>query len=265
MAKLTGPLQFTGKIGNLTAFKMKGVDGIVLKECGGPSREKLLNDPQCVNNRRNMSEFGNGSTMASAIRHSFYPLKHIQDSYFFSRLAGLSRKMAKLDKISKWGERGVLISQNGKELEGLDMNKKIFFNTVIRHPLSFEISRVNGSANVIIPDLIPGVSFYNPSQFHLYRIIITLGTVYDRVFNGKEFVQQDPDLRPQLAKVYSDWASVQKTRPASDFNIQIDQFNALPEWGTLILSVGVDFCYPYDANLPGPANMDGCGVILGTA
>ena len=62
MAKLSGPLSFEGKLQDFSAYKMKGVDGIVLRMGWGPSKEDIRTKDNYVNTRRINCEFGGRST-----------------------------------------------------------------------------------------------------------------------------------------------------------------------------------------------------------
>ena len=58
MPFLEGPFAFTGKLDMLSAYRMRGVDKIVVRRKGGPSREKIKTGASFANTRRTMSEFG---------------------------------------------------------------------------------------------------------------------------------------------------------------------------------------------------------------
>ena len=62
MAKLSGPLGFEGKLQDFSAYKMKGVGGIVLRMGWGPSKKDIKTKGNYVNTRRINAEFGGRST-----------------------------------------------------------------------------------------------------------------------------------------------------------------------------------------------------------
>jgi hypothetical protein len=73
MAKLNGPLDFKGKLGGISAFKMKGVKGTVVREPGGPSREDIKTKSSCDIVRRNNFEFGGCSRAGKYLRGASNP------------------------------------------------------------------------------------------------------------------------------------------------------------------------------------------------
>ena len=58
MAKLDGTIQFTGSLQNLSFYKMRGSDKIIVRKKGGPSRKQVKHSPNFENTRHNNSEFG---------------------------------------------------------------------------------------------------------------------------------------------------------------------------------------------------------------
>ena len=61
MARLTGNFDFTGKLGNISAYKINGTGKTVLRTKGGASKHKIKHHPAFINTRRNNAEFGGAS------------------------------------------------------------------------------------------------------------------------------------------------------------------------------------------------------------
>jgi hypothetical protein len=84
MPFLEGPFAFTGKLDMLSAYRMRGVDKIVVRRKGGPSREKIKTGASFANTRRTMSEFGGCSRHGSYVRMAMLQIRHLSDYNFGS-------------------------------------------------------------------------------------------------------------------------------------------------------------------------------------
>ncbi|MGZ3949704.1 MAG: hypothetical protein ACXVKK_16370, partial [Flavisolibacter sp.] len=179
MAKLSGPLGFEGKLQDISAYKMKGFDGIVLRMGWGPSKKDIQTKDNYVNTRRINAEFGGRSTTASFVKSILRPIETILDYNIMATLTGLLRQMQAEDKESEWGHRNVLISCKPFLLEGLTLNRRYPFDTVVSTPIKVELDKEAGKALVNVPQLIPSVNFFPPANFSVCRIRAILGFVPD--------------------------------------------------------------------------------------
>ncbi|MBL7746061.1 MAG: hypothetical protein JNM19_01430, partial [Chitinophagaceae bacterium] len=64
MAMLANGPGYTGSLGDLSAYRMQGVDRIVLRTKGGASRDRIRTHPNFVRTRENNQEW-KACTMAS--------------------------------------------------------------------------------------------------------------------------------------------------------------------------------------------------------
>lgn len=70
MAQITQGLAFTGSISNLSAYKMRGSDKIILRTKGGPSKNMIKKSPRFEITRRLNVEFGGRATATKWIRNA---------------------------------------------------------------------------------------------------------------------------------------------------------------------------------------------------
>ena len=73
MAKLISGLSFTGTLSNMSAYKMRGHDGIILRTKGGPSKQNIKDWPSFLVTGCNNMEFGDHSTAASWTMFGTHP------------------------------------------------------------------------------------------------------------------------------------------------------------------------------------------------
>ena len=123
MAMLSSDITFTGSLGNLSAYRMKGSDGIILQTKVGGSKEKIKTSPSCINIRRVNAEFGGRSHATMLIRDAIGPINALADFNFTGHLNALLIPVQELDDTSEWGKRNIHLSKSPKLLEGFSLNK----------------------------------------------------------------------------------------------------------------------------------------------
>ncbi len=263
MAKGNDNFGFTGPLGNISAYKRQGSNKVILRTKGGASKNKIRRSPKFAKLRLCQDEFSACSNLGAFIRRSFYPVKHLADSYISSHINSLLLSLLKLDKKNKIGERIVLLSQYRHLLDGFNLNRENPFNSVIRHPVSCILSRDKGSAQISIPQLLPGINFYNPSKYPLYRFTIVLGIIPDMVFENKHYL-------PAAAKGYfpehycTEWKEANTPAAIQNIELQLKYFAALADNYTMLLSLGIEFGYTISNAVASPVKYAGTACILAT-
>lgn len=263
MSHLTGTIQFTGSLGNLSAYKLKGSDKIIIRTKGGPSKHRIKNDPSFAFTRRHNDEFGGASTTSAIIRRAQHGIKHIAEPGIAGKLSSLVYAITKLDTTNAHGERAACFSRHRQLLEGFDLNGLLLFNTVVRPPLSCSISRDSGSATLLIPALFPGIHLQVPPQYLLFRFVAVLGVIPDMVFAL-------PKYRPAVAVRYfpetlcTNWFPAKEPFPEQTLALQLKNFTTLHNSHSLLLSLGMEFGYPVNNNLVKPIPKAGCAAIIAT-
>src|SRR6186997_3219130 len=174
MAELTG-FGFTGTLGNLSAYKMKGSDKIIIRTKGGASKEKIKKSQRFVNTRRNNAEFGGRSTASKHIRLAMGATRALADYNIAGPINALIKPIQAMDTKSEWGKRNIFLTKNPGLLAGFNLNKPNTFDSIIRTPANYVFSNENLSAHITIPALIPGINlFIPPGPYPLYKVIAML-------------------------------------------------------------------------------------------
>ncbi len=263
MAKLTGNIGFTGRLGNMSAYKMRGSDGIILRGKGGASKSRIKNHPNFELTRHNNAEFGGSSVAGKSIRIAINAVTHLADHNISGNLNAIARIILGLDAINKRGERAIRFSQYHHLLDGFSLNRQSLFNSVLRQQVSYTFFRDTGSANIILPELLPGINFYTPSRYSSYRFIISLGVIHDLVYNKTGYQPEGP--KNYTAKTFdTEWASTREARAEQSMDIQLYDFTVLRNNQSLVLSIGIEYGQPLSNNVVTPIKQSGCAVILAT-
>ena len=162
MAKLHTAFPFIGTVGDLTYYKRRDIDEIIVRHKGGAYKERIKKDKAFVNTRKVNAEFGGRSAATKRIISMLFPMKAVADHSFSGELNSLLRAVQQMDTQNDWGKRSVKLSDNPALLSGFSLNKKNSFASIVRNPVRFELDRDNLSAAINLPDLLPGINFFVP-------------------------------------------------------------------------------------------------------
>lgn len=192
-AKQKGFIKLKGSLGGLTFYQSGGDD--VVKTTGGPSREKILNDPAHKRTRENMREFGAAAQVAKAFRLGFVLfLKTMADRYIVSRLTGLMKRVA-TNGTGRRGERAFNILANKDTIKGFEFNKNLPLGSIFFAPFSSVVSATRGKVTLTIPDFNTD-SFLNPPEGAThFSLALAIGSIsnYAYVNPGLGYEPTNPE------------------------------------------------------------------------
>jgi hypothetical protein len=120
-------------------------------------------------------------------------LKPVFDYNIYNALMSVASKMQKLEDIHGMGERGLYFSRFGKWMEGMALNRKTSWESVVRAPFEVSFDKTNNRATISIPELIPGVHFQQPTAHPYYQFFFSLIAVPDVIWNGQSFETTSTD------------------------------------------------------------------------
>ncbi len=264
MAKLTPGLLFTGSLGNLSAYTRRGSDKIIVRHKGGPSKKRLRTDPKCINVRKNYTEFGGRSSTVKNLNLVLHPLKPLGDINIASMLNKMLIPAQKIDGVSDWGQRSVLLSRLPQVIEGFDFNSQNGLTSIIRSPLMHDLSRESLTTKVKIPALLPGINFFAPpGQYPLFSMIGVLGAVPDMRYSHSRYEPMAMiDLNLSYCKAETPWLPSVNGADATALDFSIQQLPAGRDW-SLMLAVGIRFATVGADGQPKQIRYAGAAKILG--
>jgi 2-methylisocitrate lyase-like PEP mutase family enzyme len=237
-------ITFTGKLADLSAYRVRGFDKIIVRRKGGPRPEQIHTSEKFVNVRRTMSEFGGCSRMGRHVRLGLHQLRHLSDYNFGSDINSIMRQVQLRDEVGEWGKRNIILSEHARILEGFPLNTiNPTFDSVIRNPVYYTVDRATRSAQIDIPSLKRTINYFPQNNHAMFRIVITLGIVPDMAFNIKEKEYLPPTwYSPKFYSrdISTAWYPSLEGMPAETLNIAVDALPPDDRW-TLMLSVGVEY------------------------
>jgi hypothetical protein len=269
MAKIIGGIggSLRGSIHDLSFYKMKGVEEVIVRRKGGPSKKKIRTDPNLEMVRRYNAEFGGRAKAAKWIMRALSFQKPLADHNVAGPLNSLLTLAQNLDTVGELGERNVRLSASPLILKGFSLNRNNPFDSTVRFPVAYELSRETAAATVRVPELIPGINLFTPGKYPLFCLQVTLGIVPDIVFSkgGYELVNPDYEYfehgQPQAV---SDWYPVVKGSPATTLEVKYTRF-PLDGNFTLVLAIGVKYGILQDTQTILQAKHAGCAKVLEVA
>jgi hypothetical protein len=262
MGRLTSEFAFIGSLGNITAYKTSYSEKIIVRKKGGPSRQKLKTSPSYAILRRHNMEFGGRAVASKYIMRALWPLKPLGNYNIAGPLNRMMKTVQEKDTSSEFGNRHVLISLQPHLLEGLQLNTRTLFESTVRTALSFSLSRVERTARVTIPELVPGINFIVPDQYPWYRFVAVLGVVPDLIYTADGY-KPAAENYSQLAAKISETPWALSLRPSAGTTLEIIFNETFPDTNhTLMLSVGIKFGKTGVSGLPEQVARVGSAKVL---
>jgi len=208
MAKSNGILNIEGTVENLTFFRKDGKNFVRKK--GGIPKERILNDPNFVRTRENISEFthsaNSGKLLRTAVGSMVFKAK---DSKLSSRLMQAMSKVKNSDTSSPRGQRNVSMgikTPEGKSyLKGFDFNNGAPLKSVLFAPFAFQPE----TGTITFTDLLPAEQLNFPkgaTHFSLQSAVLLLNfeTELSEVHHSEiinlpiNLTASSPELAPDL-------------------------------------------------------------------
>jgi hypothetical protein len=264
MGKIEQGIEFTGSIGNFTAYKMRGVDGIVVRKKGGVSRKRIKKDSQYEQTRLLNAEFAGRSAASKRIMNVIHPLKALADYNIAGPINAMLRPLQVDDPKNSKGERAIELSKDPGLLEGFSLNRKIVFESIVRAPLTTTLSRETMSGEVSIPAIRPDINFKPQTKHPLYSFEVALGVVPDLFFSKHGYKPSHKKYLPEnlsFSYAASEWFPCTNGSPATNLALNVD-FTPPDNHFILVLSIGIRFGYPTRGNDVEQARYAGAAKIL---
>lgn len=248
MGKFQPPFSFTGTVGNISVYKMRGSDKPIVRTKGGPTKRQIKTKPSFAVTRRNNMEFGGRARMAGQVLEMLRPLKYLGDYNLAGPLNTLFKPIQELDTVSEHGQRNVELSKDPHLLVGFSLNRKNPFENIIANRIVYTLSKERLKASVTFPALIPGVNFFIPGNYAWYKFMVVLGTIEDMFYTERGYTPQNGKEMFMWELEVTDWLAVSpRSEPITvAFNSMGDYFEKPDENvsfnpQSLLLAVGIAF------------------------
>lgn len=255
MAQLISGFQFTGSLGNLSAYRMKGSDKIVVRTKGGPSKKAVQTGKQFDITRRNNREFSRRAKASAIILGAMHPLRPLADHKISASLNALLRQIQILDTTSVLGEREIFLSRRPALLEGFSFNRTNSFDSTLMATVRVDVQPETSSISVVIPGIVAGTNFLPSNRYPYCRFVITAACIPDLVWT-------DLGYRVNVAMTAGgiDWRPVRAESPEQKIDLSFVPGPA-DSRQTLVVSIGMQYGVVSPFGEIVPVNY-GCAKVL---
>jgi hypothetical protein len=151
MAQLTGPIQFTGSIGNIRSYYNKKLKRNILSTKGGASRDDILNNPEFARTRENMNEFKACGMWSSLTRKALYGISNLYEGNYFSEIIKLGKEIQLHDEGHPRGYRSIGSSKTSALLTTLVFNSDYSFDRILSVKTQVSLSDDKKTVTLSLP------------------------------------------------------------------------------------------------------------------
>lgn len=256
----------TGGLGNVSIYKRRGSDDLIMRTKSGASGDKIKRLPQYEGIRNQQKEWSGCTKLASGVRNGFGGLQRIADYNLSSVLNGLANKMQKANTSTEKGKRPVQLSQFRQAMDGFNFNRSYPFNSVLRVSVNFEIDREQLQARVSIPRINTDIDLVNIQRLPYFRLIVVLGSASDMHFdeNLRDYLALTPALHGASAITSTDWISANTILDEQLLTVTMTdrQIALLSDDVSILLSIAVEFGTVGFNGAPVEVKYAGSGKVL---
>lgn len=251
MAKQTGLVRYSGTMGGVRHFKIKGLDGDFAGLIGGPTAEQIQNDEAFVRTRENMTEFGGCASVAKSIRVAFAQLmKQMSDPRVAGRLTALMKQINLNDTVNPRGQRGIFVSANQSVIDGFDFDEGLTLPSVFNAPYTLTNTPARNSATLTVPAFNPANLVTAPSGATHFRMVGAIGVVSDWKYNIStgQYEPIDPTLSELSDVQYSGYLDLNAVTSPTTITTNLPGSPTMTLTTSVLSCVGIEFYQAVGSN-----------------
>jgi hypothetical protein len=184
MAKQKGLVKYTGTLGDVRHFKIKGQQGYFAGMVGGPTDTQVKTAPEFQRTRENMNEFGGCAKAGKSVRIALSEvLNGMTDPQATGRLTSIMKKINLEDGTEARGVRKVEISTQRIYLYNFGFDKNVSFASIVYVPYATTNTPDRLTANLTTVAVNPTDYLNAPAGATHFRFINAIGVVSDFIYN----------------------------------------------------------------------------------
>ena len=264
MGNISNGFDFTGSVGAISVFKMRGHDKPVIRTKGGATKSRIKNHRNFEATRNLNQEWKLVTTAAKDIRIGLSAITPLADYNISGPLNALIKKIQTSDTINEKGKRSILFSKYPDFLSSFQFNRQTLFDSIIRQQFDVTIDKTNAILIVTIPALQPNIHFFPNPRYAYYRIVIDAVAAGDRVWNIEAGSYNPANKKlPTFRHFFAEWAPASSMQPATTYQISpaFENFSTEPDM-ILIVGAGIQYGMPAPDGSIQPVPYAGAARIL---
>lgn len=168
------------------AYRIKGVDKMIIAKKGGPSAEDIKNKPTYEELRNNQKEFAAASMMSKVLRDSLTDgMEEICETYVSGRLTAQFRNLAKYEE-GESGTRPLYLSKHGHYLNGFEFNTTAPYEQIFETKYFIKPGSRKGQVILHFPAFVPENTLQKPEGASNFKIHARLIALSDYQFDNSD-------------------------------------------------------------------------------
>jgi len=252
MAKQTGLVKYSGTMGEVRHFKIKGLQGDFAGMVGGPSGEQINSASEFLCTRENMNEFGGCATAGKLIRVGLSQvIKQMRDPQMTGRLTGIIKKVNLEDQTEARRYRAILISQEKQYPIGFAFDKNVSLEGVFTAPYTLSNTVARDAATLTVPAFNPANLINAPAGSTHFRLLVALACVSDFVYNDQTGTYEPIDTANNETSnvAYSDYLDLSAAIAAlTVVTATLPNTPTLTADASVLFCIGIEFYQKVGAN-----------------
>lgn len=243
MAKQVGLVRYSGTMGGVRHFKIKGLQGDFAGMKGGASAEQIKNGEEFIRTRENMNEFGGCAKAGKSVRNGLSSiLSEMADSQLTGRLTSIMKKINLEDQSEARGYRAILITEQPQYLLALQFNRSINFDSILTASPVITHDAARNKGLVSFPSIEP----YNvtaPAGATHYRIVHSLSVISDFAYNSNtnSYEPIDPVNNETSVVRFSDYLDLATIQTNLEVEAELPGLPTLSDDVSVLQCVGIEF------------------------
>ncbi len=244
MGNIISGSDFTGRLGPVSVYKMRGHDKLVIRTPGGASKSRIKNHRNFEATRSLNQEWKLVTQVASGIRAALSAIVQLADYNVSGPLNALVKKIQTSDTVNEKGKRSILFSRYPDFLPSFQFNRQTLFDSIVRQQLEVRIDKTSATASVEVPLLQPSIHFFPNPRYAYYRLVLIMGAAADQVWD-EESMNYKPviSLLPKFKSFSTAWAPASSTQPAATYQLSPTTYEGFSTGPDMILMVGAGIQY----------------------
>jgi hypothetical protein len=264
MGNIISGSDFTGRLGPVSVYKMRGHNKLVIRTPGGASKSRIKNHRNFETTRSLNREWTLVTGVARDIRQGVSALGQLSDYNVSGPLNALVKKIQTSDTSNEKGKRSILFSRYPELISSFQFNRQTLFDSIVRQQLEVNIDKTSALAVVTVPILQPAIHFFPNPRYAYYRLVIDMGAASDQVWNEESMTYKPViSLLPKYKYVYTAWVPSSSTQPATTYQLSpaYQEFTTGPDM-ILIAGTGIQYGMPSHDGSIQPVPHAGAARIL---
>ncbi len=244
MARQKGLVKYSGTMGGVRHFKIKGLVGDFAGLAGGPSDSQIKNDKAFIRTRENMSEFGGSASAAKSIRVGLAQvIKQYSDPRLTGRLTKIMKEINKEDTGNPRGQRNIKVSANRSFLEGLNFDVNTNLSGIFNAPYTLTNTVLRDGATFDIPIFEPMNLINAPAGATHFRLMNAIAVVSDYQFNTNtgQYEPTDPTLNELSDVQFSAYTDLSTTTSAISITTALAGPPTMTASVSVLNCIGIEF------------------------